>query len=182
MTLELGGKNPAVVARDADVSAMARRVMAARMSNGGQVCLCPDYVFVPREQVDTFVGAALDEARAAETADDGNGLVSIIDDKNYQRVTAMIDDARQLAAPSRTRHFRSIARNGESLRPCAGRQRRNGHRARGGVRTGAAELPYDTVDEVCATSSVARRRSPPTGTDRPVSSSIGSGLEQPAEA
>ena len=59
VTLELGGKNPAVIAEDADVAAMARRVMAARLANGGQICLCPDYAFVPRAQVDEFVTAAL---------------------------------------------------------------------------------------------------------------------------
>lgn len=94
VTLELGGKNPAVVATNADVPAMARRVMAARVANGGQICLCPDYAFVPRSKVDEFVTAALDQGRIAASADSGAGLVSIVDDRNFARVDALIEDAR----------------------------------------------------------------------------------------
>ena len=52
VTLELGGKNPAVVDRSADLSRAAGRIAASRMVNGGQVCMCPDYVLVPDESVD----------------------------------------------------------------------------------------------------------------------------------
>ncbi len=98
VTLELGGKNPAVIARDADVAAAGRRVMAARLANGGQICLCPDYVFVPRARVDEFVTAAAEHARIAASAHDGAGLVSIVDEKNFKRVSGLIDDARAQGA------------------------------------------------------------------------------------
>ncbi|MBO0881454.1 MAG: aldehyde dehydrogenase family protein, partial [Mycobacterium sp.] len=98
VTLELGGKNPAVIAKDADIAAMARRVMAARICNGGQICLCPEYAFVPRDRLNEFVDAALGTARSAATADEGDGLIAIINDKNYQRVKALIDDAQSLGA------------------------------------------------------------------------------------
>jgi coniferyl-aldehyde dehydrogenase len=98
VTLELGGRNPAVIAKDADIAAMARRVMAARLCNGGQICLCPEYAFVPRDRLNEFVDAALDTARSAATADKGDGLIAIINDKNYERVKALIDDARSLGA------------------------------------------------------------------------------------
>ena len=52
VTLELGGKNPVVVAPDADVRRSATRIAKARMVNGGQVCVCPDYVFVPDDRID----------------------------------------------------------------------------------------------------------------------------------
>ena len=58
VTLELGGKNPVVVAQNADIEKAAARIAAARMVNGGQVCVCPDYVFVPADRVDAFVAAA----------------------------------------------------------------------------------------------------------------------------
>lgn len=98
VTLELGGKNPAVIAKDANVTAMAARVMAARVANGGQICLCPDYAFVPRERVDEFVKAAIDHGRLAASGDGESGLVSIVDEKNFDRVTALIDDARSHGA------------------------------------------------------------------------------------
>ncbi len=98
VTLELGGKNPAVIAPDADVPAIARRVMAARLANGGQICLCPDYAFVPRARIGEFVAAALEHGRVAAATDGEAGLVSIVDDKNFERVTALVDDARSLGA------------------------------------------------------------------------------------
>ena len=101
VTLELGGKNPAVIAPEADVPAMARRVMAARLANGGQICLCPDYAFVPRSRVESFVTAALEHGRVAASADDEAGLVSIVDDKNFERVNALIEDARSRGATIR---------------------------------------------------------------------------------
>ena len=55
VTLELGGKNPVVVSRDADLTRAATRIAQGRMINGGQVCVCPDYVFVPNDRVDAFV-------------------------------------------------------------------------------------------------------------------------------
>ncbi|NED60555.1 aldehyde dehydrogenase family protein, partial [Streptomyces sp. SID10244] len=58
VTLELGGKNPVVVAPDADIRRSASRIALGRMVNGGQVCVCPDYVFVPNGQIDAFVTQA----------------------------------------------------------------------------------------------------------------------------
>ena len=52
VTLELGGKNPMVVGRDADIATAASRAARGRLLNGGQVCLCPDYVFVPTDRCD----------------------------------------------------------------------------------------------------------------------------------
>ncbi len=98
VTLELGGKNPAVISPGADVPAMAERVMAARVANGGQICLCPDYVFVPTAKMDHFVSAALKQGRGAAATDGEGGMVSIVDDKNFARVTGLIEDARSLGA------------------------------------------------------------------------------------
>ena len=100
-TLELGGKNPAVIAAGADVSAMAKRVMAGRVANGGQICLCPDYAFVPRSNVDEFVDAALEQGRVAASADGEAGMVSIVDVKNFTRITGLIEDARAHGATVR---------------------------------------------------------------------------------
>ena len=94
VTLELGGKNPVVVAPDADIAQAARRVAAARMVNGGQVCVCPDYVFVPEVQLPTFLEAARRTWQAmfpaVLTNDD---YCSCVNEPNYDRVLGLIDDA-----------------------------------------------------------------------------------------
>jgi coniferyl-aldehyde dehydrogenase len=96
VTLELGGKNPAVVSPKADAATMARRIIAARLANGGQICLCPDYVFVPRDHIDVFVETALREARAVLSTP--TGIVSLVNEANYRRVSDLIDDARRRGA------------------------------------------------------------------------------------
>jgi coniferyl-aldehyde dehydrogenase len=63
VTLELGGKNPVVVSPDADLNRSAARIAQARMINGGQVCICPDYVFVPDDRIDAFVDVARETLR-----------------------------------------------------------------------------------------------------------------------
>src|ERR1700712_847 len=59
VTLELGGKNPAVIDRGTDLAKAAKRIAASRMVNGGQVCMCPDYVLVPEEKFGGFVDELL---------------------------------------------------------------------------------------------------------------------------
>jgi coniferyl-aldehyde dehydrogenase len=159
VTLELGGKNPAVIAPDADVPAMARRLMAARLANGGQVCLCPDYAFVPRAKISDFVATALGQGRVAASADGGAGLVSIVDGKNFERVTALIADARARGAtvcdsgtPSDSTRRRIPA---TLVLGITDQMRIAQEEVFGPV---LSVLPYDTIDDVC--DYVAARPSP----------------------
>lgn len=94
VTLELGGKNPVVIARDADLALAATRITSTRLMNAGQVCLCPDYVFVPEENFEAFVGHLQTQIRSV-SADYLNNpaVVSIVNDRNYDRVLGLIDDA-----------------------------------------------------------------------------------------
>ncbi|WP_424859653.1 MULTISPECIES: aldehyde dehydrogenase family protein [unclassified Tepidimonas] len=57
VTLELGGKSPAVVADDADLDEAADRIASAKGWNAGQTCIAPDYCLVPRARRDAFVAA-----------------------------------------------------------------------------------------------------------------------------
>lgn len=99
VTLELGGKNPAIVAPDADVADAAARIAAARLVNNGQVCLCPDYVFVPEAGKEMFVEAYRKAVLTHfPTFLDNPDVVSIINDANYKRVTGLIDDAKAKGA------------------------------------------------------------------------------------
>ncbi len=95
VTLELGGKNPVVVSPDADINRSAARIAQARMINGGQVCICPDYVFVPDDRVDAFVDVARETLRgmfpSIVTSDD---YCSSVNHANFDRVVGLIDDAR----------------------------------------------------------------------------------------
>jgi coniferyl-aldehyde dehydrogenase len=99
LTLELGGKNPVVVGRDADIATAASRTARARMMNGGQVCLCPDYAFVPADRCDEFVAAAERQFRASFPTVLGNPEhCTIVDDRNYERILGLVEDARAKGA------------------------------------------------------------------------------------
>ncbi|WP_433520444.1 aldehyde dehydrogenase family protein [Nocardia pseudovaccinii] len=99
VTLELGGKNPVVVAPDADIARAAARIARARMINGGQVCVSPDYVFVPEGRVDAFadaLGASFRDMFPAIAANED--YTACVDEANYDRVRALIDEARAQGA------------------------------------------------------------------------------------
>jgi coniferyl-aldehyde dehydrogenase len=118
VTLELGGKNPVVVAPDADVRRSATRIAQARMVNGGQVCVCPDYVFVPGDRIETFVDVARDTLRGMFPAIVANDdYCSSVNDANFDRVLSLIDDARANGA-----RVEAVAPAGESLPDRASRK------------------------------------------------------------
>jgi len=102
-TLELGGKNPVVVDPSANLERAARRIAASRLVNGGQVCLCPDYVFVPRADVERFTDLVLDEWRTRYPQIVANAdFTSIVNDRNFDRVVGLLDDAVTKGAISRS--------------------------------------------------------------------------------
>lgn len=99
VTLELGGKNPAIVAPDANIADAAARIAAARLINNGQVCLCPDYAFVPEADKDAFIAAYRNAVLAHfPTFIENPDVVSMINDANHARVTGLIADARERGA------------------------------------------------------------------------------------
>jgi coniferyl-aldehyde dehydrogenase len=111
VTLELGGKNPVVVAPDADVRRSAARIAKARMVNGGQVCVCPDYVFVPEGRIETFVDVARDTFHGMFPAIVSNAdYCSSVNEANFDRVVGLIDDARANGA-----RVEAVAPGGEVL-------------------------------------------------------------------
>lgn len=111
VTLELGGKNPVVVAPDADIARSAKRIATARMVNGGQVCVCPDYVLVPERDVEAFVETARSTLREMFPTIVTNGdYCSSVNEANFDRVLGLIDDARSRGATVET-----VAPDGEVL-------------------------------------------------------------------
>jgi len=99
VTLELGGKSPVVVGRSADMQKTTDAIMTGKMLNAGQICLAPDYVFVPEERLDEFVESS---ARSVEkmypTLLDNPDYTSVINRRHYDRLTGYIEEARQKGA------------------------------------------------------------------------------------
>ena len=95
VTLELGGKSPVVVGRSADLQKTADAIMTGKMLNAGQICLAPDYVFVPEERMDEFVSSAeRSVSRMYPTLLDNPDYTSVINQRHYERLNGYIEEAK----------------------------------------------------------------------------------------
>lgn len=98
VTLELGGKSPAVVGPDFSIKTAAERIMWVKMFNAGQICTNIDYVFVPETARDEFAEHC--KRVVAERHPDLNNddYTAIIDQRSFERLNAALDDARAKGA------------------------------------------------------------------------------------
>ena len=94
LTLELGGKSPAIVDCSADIAEAAQRIAYGKLLNAGQTCIAPDYALVPSSLVDTFAGKVHSCMVAMYGRDPGNAdYTSIISDRHYERLEGLVADA-----------------------------------------------------------------------------------------
>lgn len=94
VTLELGGKSPVLVSESAHLSEVASKVMFAKSTNAGQICLAPDYVLVHRSRRDALVSELRKAARALyPNGAASKDYVNIITERHAQRLRAHLEDA-----------------------------------------------------------------------------------------
>jgi aldehyde dehydrogenase (NAD+) len=97
VTLELGGKSPVIVDEDADVKKIAGDLAAAKQFNGGQACICPDYVFVKQQHKNKLVEEFRAKVKQNLYSDDGSikreNIAQIVNDQNFTRIKKLFDDA-----------------------------------------------------------------------------------------
>ncbi len=99
VTLELGGKSPALFAADADLAVAAPRLAVGKLLNAGQTCIAPDYALVPRERRDAFVDAMRDAvAKLYPSLAANPDYTSIVNERHYARLAGLVDDARAKGA------------------------------------------------------------------------------------
>ena len=94
ITLELGGKSPAIVDRSADLDEAAERIAYAKLMNAGQTCIAPDYAFVPEGSVRDFADKVQGHMRRMFGTDPANkDYTSIISNRHYARLEELSADA-----------------------------------------------------------------------------------------
>lgn len=94
VTLELGGKSPVIIGRSADLKLAANNIMAGKTMNAGQICLSPDYVYLPEESRDEFVEhARACIARMFPTIKDNPDYTSIVNAHHFERLQGYLEDA-----------------------------------------------------------------------------------------
>lgn len=94
VTLELGGKSPAVICSDANLRVAARRLANPKFSNCGQMCIAPDYILVPHALKDALIQELIIAIQAFYGADAENSehYGKIINDKQWLRLTSYLGD------------------------------------------------------------------------------------------
>ncbi len=99
VTLELGGRNPVIMGRTADLPQMVARLVTGKMASAGQVCVSPDYVLTPREVLPELLRELqIQAARAYPTLLENEDYTAIASDGHFKRLCHLIDDAREKGA------------------------------------------------------------------------------------
>lgn len=99
VTLELGGKSPAIIAPGYPIATAAARIAAGKLLNAGQTCIAPDYVLLRREDRDPFVAAFRDYVtRHYPNLRENGDYTSIINPRQYSRLQALTDEAARRGA------------------------------------------------------------------------------------
>ena len=94
VTLELGGKSPALVHESFPIERAAARIAAGKWFNAGQTCIAPDYVLVPEAQLSKFVDALQKSVTQSYPTIAQNGdYTSVVNDRHYGRLKTLVDDA-----------------------------------------------------------------------------------------
>lgn len=94
VTLELGGKSPAIVSRDVPLKDAAERIAFGKTLNAGQTCVAPDYVLVPEDRVGAFVEAYRQAVKGFyPTLADNADYTAIINERQLARLNGYVSDA-----------------------------------------------------------------------------------------
>lgn len=103
VTLELGGKSPVVIAKDADLKDAARKIVSTKFINCGQTCVAPDFVLIHASKRDEFVGHMKDYIEVLYMTD-GKGVEEspdfgrIVNDRHFDRLNGLVTEAVQQGA------------------------------------------------------------------------------------
>src|SRR6185436_9551406 len=98
VTLELGGKSPAIVDRDFPLATAAERILFVKCMNAGQICTTVDHAWLPSDKVDEFVKLAQKIVPRMYPSLATPDYTSIIDARSFERLLGALDEARQRGA------------------------------------------------------------------------------------
>lgn len=102
VTLELGGKSPAIVGPDADLAAAARSLVWGKFANNGQTCVAPDTLYVHQAVMAPFATALIEAVDrlfgSGQAAAGSPDYARIVNDRHFQRVAGLLEDARAKGA------------------------------------------------------------------------------------
>ena len=99
VTLELGGKSPTIVSDNIPMKDAAERICFGKSMNAGQTCVAPDYILVPKAKEEAFIQAYIAAfSKMYPTLKDNDDYTAIVNDRQYQRLSSWINDAKDKGA------------------------------------------------------------------------------------
>jgi len=99
VTLELGGKSPALIADDIPLADIMDRLCFAKSVNAGQTCVAPDYVLIPRAKLESFIDLYTATFRTMyPTVNANSDYTSVVNGRSYQRLQDWLKDAAEKGA------------------------------------------------------------------------------------
>lgn len=99
ITLELGGKSPTIIDKDIDINIAVDAVIVGKSVNSGQICVAPDYVFVPKQREREFINAFIERYTEYHlNSEDSNTQTHIVSDRQYSRLMGFLEDAKAQGA------------------------------------------------------------------------------------
>lgn len=99
VTLELGGKSPVFMGESADFAKAGERIALGKMMNAGQICLAPDYLYVPESKQDEAIhGVWQGTANMYPTLLENEDYASVVTDRHFDRLQGLVADAREKGA------------------------------------------------------------------------------------
>ncbi|MFE1035824.1 aldehyde dehydrogenase family protein [Streptomyces sp. NPDC058807] len=111
VTLELGGKSPAFVDRDADLGTVAARLAAGKFLNAGQTCVAPDYVLTDPETAAALEPALVRAVEALYGSDPARSseYARIVNERHFDRLSGLLDSGRVVVGGGSDRSRKYIA-------------------------------------------------------------------------
>ncbi len=91
VTLELGGKSPAIVTSSANFEVAAKRIVWGKFLNAGQTCVAPDYILVDEKVKDSFLDTLKSYIQKFNYQPESEHYTRIINDRNFDRLVKLID-------------------------------------------------------------------------------------------
>lgn len=98
VTLELGGKSPAIIGPDADLEAAVQRLLVGKLVNSGQTCVAPDYILLPHGVERRFVELACAATARLYPDLSSADYTNVLNLNHHRRLTAYLEDAKALGA------------------------------------------------------------------------------------
>ena len=96
VTLELGGKSPVIISKKSNFEVSVNRVMAGKTMNAGQICLAPDYVFIPKDKKEEFISQSKKVVTDMyPSLKDNPDYTSVINQKHYDRLQGYVEEAKE---------------------------------------------------------------------------------------